>query len=148
MGFYHGLLFIPLILSGAMFKKNEITTYRWGFPKPKVLINIMITFGLIAVGNIIFRAETFSQAFEYFGNIFDKSILSVPYKMERHYYMPMFFNLALMFGVEWFQRQKEHGLDLSGIKSHVLKFLIYYILIALLCIYSVFNVETFIYFQF
>jgi len=147
-GFYHGLLFIPLILSGAMFKKYETTTYRWGFPKPNVLINIMITFGLITVGNIIFRAETLSHASEYFANIFDKSILSVPFKMNRDYYIPMCFNLAVMIIVEWFQRQKEHGLDLSGIKSHVVKFLIYYILLALIFVFGEFNVETFIYFQF
>ena len=147
-GLYHGLLFIPLILSGSMFQQNEISTYRWGFPKPKVLFNIILTFALVTVGLIIFRAENIGQAFEYIGHIFDKSILSMPFKMERIYYIPLFLNLVAMFTIEWFQRQKEHGLDLAGIKSHVLKFSIYFVLLGLLFVFGEYHVELFIYFQF
>jgi len=146
-GFYHGLLFIPLIMSGAMFKKNKILTYQWGFPKPKVLLNIMLTFGLIMVGNIFFRADSVNHAIEYFVNIFDKSVLSVPWRINSDYLIPMLF-IIVMFTVEWFQRQKEHGLDLSGIRSHFLKFTIYGALIAMLFLYCRNTDNPFIYFQF
>jgi len=143
-GFYHGLLFIPLILSGAMLKKNDIATYRWGFPKPKVLLNILLTFSLVTLGNIIFRAENIGQAFEFVAEIFKVNIFSMP-RMEGIKKMALL--LIIMFLVEWVQRNKQHGLDLTGIKSHIIKFAIYYVLIVMSVIYGG-KAETFIYFQF
>ena len=141
-GLYQGLLYIPLILSGAMFKKNKITTYKWGFPKVKVLLNILLTFGLVTVGNIIFRAESIGQVFGYLWGITNGNWFFV----EPGWRQITFF-IVFMLIVEWIQRQKQHGLDLSGINSHVVKFIIYYVLIAALFIFGE-KAETFIYFQF
>jgi hypothetical protein len=52
-----------------------------------------------------------------------------------------------MLVVEWLQRNKEHAFDLSGIKSHVLKFGIYYVMVAALFWFGG-RAESFIYFQF
>jgi D-alanyl-lipoteichoic acid acyltransferase DltB (MBOAT superfamily) len=141
-GLYEGLLYIPLILTGAMFKKNKLTTYQWGFPKPKVLINILLTFGLVTVGNVIFRADSIGQAFEYLWGITNGGWF---YVVPGWRQIVCFISFMLI--VEWIQRQKQHGLDLSGINSHVLKFVIYYILIATIFIFGR-QAETFIYFQF
>jgi len=143
-GLYHGLLYIPLILTGAMFKKKKLEIYRWGFPKPGVLFRILLTFGLVTLGNIIFRAENIGQAFEYFSGMMDISTLKAPYRMLK---MQEGWLILGMLVVEWIQRTKQHGLDLAGINSHVLKFIIYYILIAILFIFGG-EAETFIYFQF
>ena len=48
---------------------------------------------------------------------------------------------------EWVQRTREHALDLTGIRSHIVKFAIYYILIGLL-FRAYHGSESFIYFQF
>ena len=141
-GLYQGLLYIPLILSGAMFKKNKITTYKWGFPKPKILLNILLTFGLVTVGNIIFRADSMGQVFEYLWGITNGNWLFV----EPGWRQIVCF-VAFMLIVEWIQRKKEHGLDLSGIHSHVVKFVIYYVLISTLFLFGE-KAEAFIYFQF
>jgi len=141
-GFYEGLLYIPLVLSGAMFKKKKLEIYKWGGPKPKVMLNILLTFGLVTVGNIIFRAETIGQAFEYLWGITNGGWFFV----EPGWRQIVFFIVFLLI-VEWIQRKKEHGLDLSGINSHVVKFFIYYVLIAAVFIFGE-KAETFIYFQF
>ena len=48
---------------------------------------------------------------------------------------------------EWIQRDKEYALDLSGIKSHFLKFGIYFLICGLI-FWLGGEAETFIYFQF
>lgn len=141
-GLYQGLLYIPLILSGVMFKKNKITTYKWGFPKPRVLLNILLTFCLVTAGNIIFRADSIGQAFEYLLGITKGGLFFI----EPGWRQIVSF-IVFMIIVEWVQRKKEHGLELSGIKSHAVKFAIYYALIAALFIFGE-KAETFIYFQF
>jgi len=146
-GFYHGLLFIPLILSGAMNKKNKIKTYKWGFPKFNVLFNILLTFSLVTLGNIIFRADSLIQAFEYFGRMIDTSLFNVHHLINKKLLILILFNSLLLFVVEWLQRNKQYGLDLSGIKSHFLKFAIYGVLIAIIFMFGG-GAETFIYFQF
>ena len=49
--------------------------------------------------------------------------------------------------VEWVQRGKEHAFDLRGIKSHVLKYFIY-LLVVIALFWLGGQAETFIYFQF
>ena len=141
-GLYQGLLYIPLILTGAMFKKKKITTYKWGFPKPKILLNFLLTFALVTVGNIIFRTDSVGQAFEYLLGITNGGWFFV----EPGWRQIICF-IFVMILVEWIQRQKQHGLDISAIKSHVLKFAIYYVLIAALFVFGR-TAEVFIYFQF
>ena len=141
-GLYEGLLYVPLILSGAMFTKNKLTTYSWGFPKPKVLLNMLLTFVLVTAGNVIFRADTIGQAFAYLHGITNGGWLQVTPGWRQNLCF-----IALMLIVEWVQRKKQHGLDLSDIHSHLLKFAIYYVLLVTLFIFGE-KAETFIYFQF
>ena len=141
-GFYNGLLFIPLILSGVMFKQYKIETYKWGFPKPGILLNILLTFSLFTIGLIIARADNIGHAFEYF-----KGIITGGWLFIEPGWRQISSFVAVMLLVEWIQRQKQHGLDLSGINSHIIKFAIYYVLIAAIFIFGR-TAEVFIYFQF
>lgn len=69
-GLYHGLLYVPLILSGAMFKKQKLETNKLGLPTLKVFGKMILTFALVAFGLIIFKAENIHQAFSYMGALF------------------------------------------------------------------------------
>ena len=142
-GLYHGLLYIPLILTEAMFKKNKIKINRWGFPKPKILLKILLTFALVTIGNIIFRADSAGEAFAYLWGI---TANGGWFFVEPGWRQITCFIIMMML-VEWIQRQKQHGLDLSETKSHVWKFAIYYVLIAALFVFGR-TAEVFIYFQF
>ena len=144
-GLYHGLLYIPLILSGVMFKKTKLEIYKWGFPKPKVLWNILLTFGLVTIGNIIFRAETIGQAFEYLGGICNTSILSIPFLEQKKL---MAFCLVLMLLTEWVQRNRQHGLEITNIKNQYVRWCIYFSIIVLIYKFGIFTYKQFIYFQF
>ena len=55
--------------------------------------------------------------------------------------------MTVLLVVEWLQRGREHGLELSGVRSGVVRYACYVALLAVIFVFGVFN-ETFIYFQF
>ena len=146
-GLYHGLLFVPLILSGAFFKKAKIQTNKLGLPVLKDFGRMVLTFMLVTIGLLIFRADNVPQVWEYVSGIFDKSLLSAPWLMTRIYYVPQFVFILLMFAAEWVQRKHEYALAIDNIHSKVLRYSIYGVLVILL-LWVGGQAETFIYFQF
>ena len=146
-GLYHGLLFIPLILTGAFYKNDVVQTNRLGLPVLKDFGRIVLTLILVVIGLVIFRAADMQLAWTYLCGMWDKSICSVPYLSSKIYYIPQFLFILAMVVIEWIQRNKEHGLVLDGVKSKTLRYCIYGAMFVLL-IWVGGHAETFIYFQF
>lgn len=143
-GLYHGLLFIPLILSGSFFKKTKLKTGTLGLPSLKDFGRMLLTFLLITVGLIIFRADSVGRAFSYIGNLFSNSIVTI--SLENRHLQCMAFILAAMV-IEWIQRGKEHALDLDRVRSGALRYVIYLTVIFITLIFST-DSSDFIYAQF
>lgn len=143
-GLYHGLLFVPLILTGAFFKKNKIVTTRLGLPCLKDFGRMLLTFLLVTFGLIIFRADSVADAFSYIGHLFSTSILS--FDIENRYLQCVAFILLVMV-LEWIQRKKEYALDLRGMKSEILKYAIYISVVVVTLVFST-DSSAFIYAQF
>lgn len=143
-GLYHGLLFVPLILSGAFFKKSKLKTGRFGLPCIADMGRMLLTFLLVTIGLIIFRAPSVGSAFSYIGHLFSPSI--VRFDLEPRHLQCFAFIFVTML-VEWIQRKKDFGLDLNGVKSTTLR---YAICLAVLLITLVFATDSsaFIYAQF
>ncbi len=140
-GAYHAILFLPLILMGKNRKYlNEVAEGK-ALPSLKETGQMLLTFMLTTAGWIIFRSDSIAQAWQYFGQI---PHLGTPYTEGL---LTITLLTAGMFVVEWVQRQREHGLDLQMLKSHILKFSIYYIIIFILFLVQK-GAESFIYFQF
>ena len=145
-GAFHALLFLPLILLDRNRKNTNTVAENRLFPNIREIFQMTITFLLVLVGWIFFRADTISGAIEYFVGMMDiNSFFLTPIK-ERQVFQNIFL-IFLMLAVEWFQRNKQHGLELSGIKSHLLKFAIYYAIIFVIYTFCA-QSQTFIYFQF
>jgi len=147
-GLYHGLLFVPLVFSGAFMKKTKITTNRFGLPIVKDVSKMLLTFTLVVVGLIIFRSDSLWQAWEYFIGMLQFGTLRASYRffVQSDVWTSSLFSI-LMLVVEWFQKDKSHGLEVSNIKYGWLRYVVYYLLIVL--ILNNFGEEkTFIYFQF
>ena len=148
-GFYHGVLFIPLILSGAMFKKNKITTNRLGLPTPIVFGKMLLTFCLITLGGIIFRSDNISIAFHYIVDIFSTSIFRLVYienLINLWNLVPAILSIILLLLIEWKNRTKDFGLDFS-LKSNFFRWAFYIVLI-LIIIEMGGAKQDFIYYQF
>lgn len=146
-GLYHGLLYIPLILSGAFFKKAKLKTNKLGLPVAKDFGRMILTFFLVVIGLILFRADSISQAWEYVSGICSKSIFNAPYLINRIYYLPQAFFIILMMSIEWIQRKNDHGLVLDTVHSKFLRYCIY-VGFVILMVWVGGKAETYIYFQF
>ena len=147
-GAYHAVLFLPLILLGKNRKyTGQVAEGRW-LPTWKEALQMLLTFGLVVIGWIIFRAETIGQAWEILGLIFRKSLLSVPHLGTRAVYMPLFANLLILLLVEWLNRNRQHPLEISFVRNHSVKYAIYIALILLLIFFTPPTPSPFIYFQF
>ena len=147
-GTYHALLFLPLILLGQNRKYTNQVAEGHLLPTWKEALQILITFGFVVLGWIIFRAETITQAWNILCSICSRSLLSIPWLHNRYFYIPLFLCLFLQIIVEWLNREKAHSLELSFINNHVMKYLIYFVLITLIMLFTPPTASPFIYFQF
>ncbi|MDR2839735.1 MAG: MBOAT family protein, partial [Paludibacter sp.] len=147
-GLYHGLLYIPLILSGAMFQKIKIKTNIWGFPSIKVLGNMILTFALVAISFILFKADTIGDAVKYFWGMCNSSLFSIPYVYKREFYFPAIAGIIFMLIFEWNGKNDEFAIQKILSKWNPLfRYIFYFFLIFVICLLWGKD-QIFIYFQF
>ncbi len=140
-GAFHALLFLPLILLGKNRKYTDtIAQGRW-LPSLKELGQIVLTFVLAALGWILFRSQSISEALDFYTGLVSAGWSGFNPPMRTMAFV------ALMVAVEWLQRGQEHGLDMSGVRYRAVRYACYLAVLAVIFVYGVFN-ETFIYFQF
>ena len=109
---------------------------------------MILTFFLAVIGWIIFRAESIGQAWEYVCGMLQFGTFKASYRFFTWSLMwPTNVFIIVMLLVEWLQRGKEHGLELSNIKYVWVRTFIYYCF-GLVLILGSGKSSTFIYFQF
>lgn len=135
-GLYHALLFIPLILLGRT--KTYSGTATW-----KQIPQILLTFALVVLGWIIFRAPSIADAWGYISSLFTHS---VAFPMVISGLKRTIIAVLILIGVEWLQRKKNYGLDLANLHWS-LRYCFYYLLILIILELGG-NSQSFIYFQF
>ena len=130
-----------------MNKKKKIQAQKI-FPAFSVFWNILLTFILVTISNIIFRADSMSHALDYFNHIFSFSVFSYPLFTNRISALISLIFSVILFITEWLQQDKEHALQLNNIKvPKLLRWGIYYAIGIVIIWYGGYQ-ETFIYFQF
>ena len=147
-GLYHGLLFIPLVLSGAFGKNKKLKENSHGLPFLKDFGKMCLTFCLWALSLVFFRADHISQAFDYLWATITNG-LSAPLAIDA--YGKLYILLGLMLLVlEWIQRKQEHALQLQNMPLFSKRSIRYalYLVIILLIITFTGKSQAFIYFQF
>ncbi len=140
-GAFHALLFLPLILMGKNRKYTDVVAADRWLPSIKELGQILLTFILAALGWILFRSQSIGEAFDFYTSLFTGGLSGANLPMRTIVFV------AIMLLVEWLQRKREHGLDMSGVRSGVIRYVFYVCVLVLIFVFGVFN-ETFIYFQF
>ena len=143
-GAYHAILFLPLILSGKNRKYTNHVAENRIFPTLKEVGQILLTFFLVVIGWIIFRAESIGQAWSYFCGICDTSLFTMPKVMGN---TALVLNILLLITIEWFQRNKSFPFDLSFIKRSSARWVVYLILLLIIFSFGG-HAANFIYFQF
>lgn len=141
-GLYNAVLFIPLMLSNAnRVNMNTVAEDRY-LPSLREVLQMGLTFFLVVMGWIIFRAENISQAFSYFSHMFSRSLFTVPTEFRSP--LPW---ILLLVVVEWLQRNKEHGLSIDPIRPRLVRWSIYLVLVVIV-VGGFTEQRDFIYFQF
>lgn len=140
-GAFHALLFLPLILMGKNRKYTDIVAADRWLPSIKELGQMLLTFVLAALGWILFRSQSIGEAIDFYTSLFTGGLSGANLPMRTIVFV------AIMLLVEWLQRKREHGLDMSGVRSGVIRYVFYVCVLAFIFVFGVFN-ETFIYFQF
>lgn len=142
-GLVHGVLFIPLIISGALTAKPKVKNDK----KIIIYLKILKTFFIVMLSMVIFRANTITDAFLFYKQLFSLSILSFPIIDKTDFLLAMFF-IIFMFMGEWRNRNKEHGLQFGRTAKIYHRWLMYFSIIIITVIFGVFNLNQFIYFKF
>ena len=155
-GAYHALLFVPLLLLNKNRRYRDTvatvtlpdgTTKTKLFPSFKETGQMLMTFALAVFGWIIFRAQDISQFGEVISTICSDSLLSVPWLMNKDYYIPTILAIMVLCIIEWLSRDYKHGLEFVKEKHQWIRTTIYIVLL-----FGIFafggRAENFIYFQF
>jgi D-alanyl-lipoteichoic acid acyltransferase DltB (MBOAT superfamily) len=145
-GAYHALLFFPLMLFGLNRKYTGEVAEGKLLPSVKEFFQLLLTFVLVVIGWIIFRAENISQAWDYLSRMCSSSLFSV----EIHEGRRALLFVLIMLVIEWLQRSKEHGLqniDVGILKFRPIRVIFYFLFIWIILLFLG-TQETFIYFQF
>ncbi len=145
-GFYHACLFLPLILLGKNRKYTDTVADGRVLPSVKELGQMTLTFMLAVVGWIVFRATGIPSTMGYFRDMLTPETLTGIYKIFCQWEM---LPVVIMIVVEWFQRNREHGLqDWDKLfHSRWLRYFLYAFLFVS-CIFFRGGYQEFIYFQF
>lgn len=147
-GLYHGVLYIPLILTGQMNKKSKIRTTKLDLPAFPDFCKMCLTMFLVMLGLVIFRAPSIGEAIQYLGGMCQLGTFNCVHRFFYELGMsPSNWVVLFMIVVEWINRKRRHGLDTSffGIKS--LRWIIYFLLVVSIFLFGGQPTE-YIYFQF
>ena len=154
-GFWHGanwtfviwgalnaIYFLPLLL----LDKNRVNTNT--VAENNIVINfkefiqVGTTFVLTLLAWVFFRAPNVNTAINYIYNMFSKTIFNFPTIDLK----PLIFIFILVV-FEWYNRTKEHGLEINNIKLTIFRWFIYLFVFCLILIFGA-QSQSFIYFQF
>ena len=147
-GLFHATLLVIYNLLGINTKYKNVVAHGRLVPSFREFLQLALTFVLAVIGWIIFRSEDMSQAFGFISRMVltffsDFHPVSILGKRE------LLMGLAVLL-VEWVQREKQHGLQLSGhglMKYRLARYALYACLIVVMFFWAG-QVQTFIYFQF
>ena len=107
-GFYHACLFLPLILLGRNRKYTDTVAAGRLLPTPKELGQMVLTFALVTIGWIVFRATGIPSTTAYLRSMLNTETLTGFYLIFTRWEM---IPIGIMLLVEWLNRSREHGLQ-------------------------------------
>lgn len=146
-GAFHALFFLPVLLLNQN-RDNLGTIAPSGlFPSFKTLIQMIFTFALVCLAWVFFRASNVHDAFVILKSVFSDSFISIPVFPKGAKKLFIIF-IPLLFVMEWFFRDRQHGLDFRPKSSHrVVRYTIYQFLVLAIVMFRG-DSNDFIYFQF
>ena len=146
-GIYHGLWYIPLMVSGQFFKKRKIQVNSKGWPMQPYVLKMVGIYLVVTFGLMLFHSSSMSEFFQVWGSIFS------------HWKGGLFFDMSTLVNAaicsialiyvdiqeEWFPKKK---LYLPTFAERWRWELTIAVEIIFILLFGVFDNNQFIYFQF
>ncbi|MCA9440611.1 MAG: MBOAT family protein [Candidatus Omnitrophica bacterium] len=156
-GFWHGanwtfiawgalnaIYFLPLMLLNRNRINTNVVAEGKSLPTVRESLQISLTFLITLFAWIFFRSETVTDAQQYILHLFSRDLLSVPEVFPKRVIVLIGFLLV----VEWFQREKNHGMQMQVESIPIgVRWGVYYILVLIVLLFGA-SQHEFIYFQF
>jgi len=147
-GAFHAMLFLPLILLNQNRKYTDTAAEGRLLPNFKEVFQIGLTFLLVNIGWVFFRADNLGQALTYFSGMANESLFSFAFIKNKLFFQNAFF-IGLMLVVEWIGRKDQYGIEKLGMQwKWLYRWAIYYIIILAIFWFASEEQQQFIYFQF
>lgn len=155
-GLYHGILLAIYNVLGINTKYQHIVAYGKWLPSVKEVLQVTSTFLLVAIGLVIFRAETLTDAIGYLGGMCSASLFDMAASLEflQGQMLQLYIlipGILLLFTSEWFSRQRVYPLQFAPggfVSRHaVVRYSIYVCFLIMIFGLSMSKTE-FIYFRF
>lgn len=145
-GFLHALYFVPLLL----LKKNRkhvssVVAASKIFPSLKEFFKITVTFLIVVLAWVLFRAKNIDEAFGYYEGIFSTDIFTLPSVRPSYVFILLFIFII----IEWSGRNYKYALEKFWFKkANYLRRGLYFLIILVIFLYMKNEETPFIYFQF
>lgn len=144
-GAYHAVMFMPGIIRGKKDKfKNSTVAENRRWPSFYESLLMGRTFLLVAIGWILFRSDSLSDAWTYICHMFTRWNVHTPVEGKGS-----FIWIAILLVAEWFSRHKESPLSFEGhglMRYRIARWTVYWLIVV--CIILFYRLQSFIYFQF
>jgi alginate O-acetyltransferase complex protein AlgI len=135
---------LPSMLSDKRETMTAVVAQGKIFPSLIEVLQMSGTFIKVVLITIFFRVRNIQEGFHFLGKIFSKSLFQLPtvYPLKAVAFIIFFFIL------EWFQREKQHALEIGGMSiPGYLRWGFYYTMIIIILFFGG-DQQQFIYFQF
>ena len=139
----HAVFFLPLLLRKKNRKNLDQVAKNTTLPSFKELLQIILTFSLVSLARVVFRADSIPIALGYYKQIFFNFGFDIQHLVIDRYSVEILVLLGLFVLIEWFNRMYEH--PFRG-KLKLVKVISVIALLLSLGVYS--DYQQFIYFQF
>lgn len=152
-GGLHALYFLPVMLTNRNRKYTDIVAEGRLLPSVKEFFQMAVTFLLVLIAWVFFRAENLTHAFSYLDHLFSSTLFKIPVedikKISDGADIIYLMGLVMIFIVaEWMQRTKQHALQFDPMQiPRPVRWGIYYVLLVLVYWFQG-GQQEFIYFQF
>lgn len=146
-GAFNALFFLPLILREKNRKYVDVVSRKSNIPSFKEFGQIVLTFLLVSLMWVFFRADNINDAFLIFTNIFSIELFSIPYYLGIGFSKYLYVFLLIFILIEWVGRRKSFAIEQEFFNSKILNVCFLYLILISIIIYPG-NEQRFIYFQF
>ena len=145
-GLINGIYFVPLIITGTIFKKKK-TLQNNLVPSLTEFGKMFLTFSMVSFADIFFKAGTVSLALNYIKRIFSFSVFKIP---ELELPQKITILLVLLFIVmEWFGKKQEYAIANFGVNlPKPVRWLLYYTVLVFILFFVDREQQPYVYFKF